>query len=148
MGESRQDRELIELLNELRVVLPGMQVLFAFMLTVPFSQGWPKITSPQRTVFFVAFLSISAATAFLIAPTAFHRLRWREGDKERMLEVSNRFAIIGTALLAIAMTCVVFVLTDHIYGGPLSIITTTVAGILFASLWFALPLLRAAKDDD
>src|ERR671916_2197791 len=95
-GEDRQERtarELIELLNELRVALPGVQVLFAFLLTVPFTQRFPDITSLQRNVFFVAFLSAAAATAFLIAPTAYHRIRFREGDKEQMLQTANVLAL-------------------------------------------------------
>src|SRR5881394_1531035 len=94
--KERADRELIELLNELRVVLPGVQVLFAFLLAVPFANGWTRVTDLQRDVFFVAFLCTAAASILLIAPSAYHRLRWREGDKEQMLETSNRLAIAGT----------------------------------------------------
>ena len=90
------DRELIELLNELRVVLPGVQVLFAFLLAVPFSSGWTRVTDLQRDVFFLAFICTAAASILLIAPSAYHRLRWREGDKEQMLRTSNRLAIAGT----------------------------------------------------
>ena len=86
MPESKQDRELIELLNELRVVLPGVQVLFAFLLTVPFTQYFPKVTDSQKNVYFAALLLTAVATAFLIAPTAFHRIRWRDRDKEYTLE--------------------------------------------------------------
>src|SRR3954467_8380812 len=84
------DRELIELLNELRVVLPGVQVLFAFLLAVPFANGWTGVTELQRDVFFVAFIATAASSILLIAPSSYHRLRWREGDKEQMLRTSNR----------------------------------------------------------
>jgi hypothetical protein len=90
------DRELIELLNELRVALPGVQVLFAFLLAVPFANGWERVTDLQRDVFFVAFLATAAASILLIAPSAHHRLRWREGDKEQML----RRAGLTAALVA------------------------------------------------
>ncbi len=92
-GESpkqRHDRELIELLNELRVALPGVQVLFAFLLAVPFAQGWKKATDFQKDVFFVAFLATAIASALLIAPSSYHRLRWRVEDKGRIVRISNR----------------------------------------------------------
>ncbi len=144
MTESKQDRELIELLNELRVALPGIQVLFAFLLIVPFSQGFNRVTSTQRGVYFAAFICTAAASAFLIAPTSYHRLRWREKDKEQMLITSNRLAIAGTAFLAIAIVCVVFLITDLLYG-TFSGIVTAITAALFGFLWYGLPLLRAAK---
>jgi hypothetical protein len=147
MAESKQDRELIELLNELRVVLPGVQVLFAFLLTVPFSQGWTKVTGSEKAVFFTAFVCMAIATGLLIAPSAYHRIRWREKDKERMLVYSNRLAIGGIFFLAVAITCVVYFLTDHLYTGLAPWITGGAAG-LFAWLWFGLPIMRHLKDPD
>lgn len=144
MAETKQDRELIELLNELRVALPGVQVLFAFLLVVPFSPNFSKVTDFQKSVFFAAFISTAIATAFLIAPTSYHRLRWRTKDKERMLVTSNRLTIAGTAFLAIAMICVVFFITDFLYG-HLSAWVTAVMGAAFAWLWYGLPLVRAAR---
>src|SRR5438445_13719808 len=91
--KQRVDRELIELLNELRVALPGVQVLFAFLLIVPFSQGFAKVSSAQRAVFFAAFLCTAIATALLIAPSSYHRIHFRRHDKERMLITSNRLAL-------------------------------------------------------
>ena len=148
MSESKQDRELIELLNELRVVLPGIQVTFAFLLVVPFSQGWTKVTTLQEKVYFLTFLSIATATAFLIAPTTYHRLRWREHDKEQMLKTSNRYAIIGTVLLSLAMTGIVFLITDFIYDSALAIWVTAAAAGLFIVLWYGIPLLRGLRDND
>jgi len=143
---SKQDRELIELLNELRVVLPGVQVLFAFLLTVPFTQYFPKVTDGQQRIYFAALLLTAVATAFLIAPTAFHRIRWRDRDKEYMLKISNKFALVGLVLLASALTCVVWLITDVLYGSPWTIVVTVLVGALFAGLWLALPLLREAAD--
>src|SRR5690349_11758680 len=97
--QDRVNRELIELLNELRVALPGVQVLFAFMLVVPFSQGFSKVTVPQRWVYFGSFMCAAFGTALLIAPSSYHRLRFRHHDKERMLFASNRMAIGGMALV-------------------------------------------------
>jgi uncharacterized membrane protein len=145
--ESRQDRELIELLNELRVALPGVQVLFAFLLTVPFSQGWTNVTSSEKAVFFIAFMCMAIATALLIAPSAYHRIRWRQKDKEALLRTSNRLAITGIFFLAVAMTCVVYFLTDHLYTGLAPWVTAGTAG-LFTWLWFGLPLLRHLRDPD
>ena len=145
MAESKQDRELIELLNELRVALPGIQVMFAFLLVVPFSQGFPQVNDVQRAVYFVSFLCTATATAFLIAPTTYHRLRWRDRDKEHMLKLSNRFAIVGTVFLALAMTGVVYFITSFLYGGWAPWATAWAAG-MFALLWFAVPLTRELQD--
>jgi hypothetical protein len=145
--ESKQDRELIELLNELRVALPGVQVMFAFLLMVPFSQGWPQTSSTQRGVYFASFMLATLATLFLISPTTYHRIRFRDHDKEHMLRLSNRFAIVGTVLLSMAMSCVVYFVTDYIFPNITAIATGVVAG-LFAWFWFGLPLLRDVRDNN
>ena len=145
MAESdkeRRDRELIELLNELRVALPGVQVLFAFLLAVPFANGWNRVTDLQRDVFFVAFLSTATASILFIAPSAHHRLRWREGDKERMLRRANALAIAGTVFLAIGMTAVVFLIGDILFRGWWAALTAAVIAGGFAWFWYGLPLLR------
>jgi hypothetical protein len=136
------DRELIELLNELRVALPGVQVLFAFLLAVPFANGWERVTDLQRDVFFVAFLSTAAASILLIAPSAHHRLLWREGDKERILQTANALAIAGTIFLAIGMTAVVFLIGDILFNAWWAGLTAAVVGVGFAWLWYGLPLVR------
>jgi hypothetical protein len=140
--KERVDRELIELLNELRVALPGVQVLFAFLLTVPFQQGFARLSPLQRGVYVTSFLSAALATALLIAPSSYHRLRFRHGDKERMLFSSNRMVIGGMALVALAMTGAVFVITDVVFGIPAaSGVTAGIAG-WFAWFWYGLPILR------
>lgn len=96
-AEDRHNRELIELLNELRVALPGVQVLFAFLLAVPFANGFPKLSSFDREIYFVAFIATAVSTVLLMAPSSYHRLRWRQGDKERILVVSNVLTIAGLA---------------------------------------------------
>jgi hypothetical protein len=144
-AESRQDRELIELLNELRVALPGIQVLFAFLLTVPFSQRFSVVTSVQKNVYFVAFLCAAGATAFLIAPTAYHRIQFRGGDKEKMLRISNGLAIAGLVLLAGSIGCVVFFISDVLFNGPIVVLATVANALLFVVLWWALPLYRRAR---
>ncbi len=141
----KQDRELIELLNELRVALPGVQVLFAFLLVVPFSQGFVKVTDTQKGVYFAAFLCTTLATVLLIAPTTYHRLRWREHDKEQMLATANKLVIVGMAFLALAMSCVVFFITDFLYS-ELTALVTALAAASFGFFWFALPLYRKVKE--
>jgi hypothetical protein len=144
--DERINRELIELLNELRVALPGVQVLFAFLLAVPFSQRFDKVTDLQKDTFMVALLCTMAGSVFLIAPTAYHRIRFRDRDKEALLRVSNVFAILGVAFLAIAMTAVVFMVTDMLFQDTVTIFVTALTALLFAVVWFLLPLLRAATD--
>jgi hypothetical protein len=141
----RLDRELIELLNELRVALPGVQVLFAFLLAVPFTERFERLTGVQRDVFFAVFLSTAIATALLIAPSAYHRLRWRERDKEQMLRTSNRLAIAGTMFLAAAIVGVVYLVTDLLFGLVATLVATLTAGVMFAWLWYGLPLVRRLR---
>lgn len=144
--KKRIDRELIELLNELRVALPGVQVMFAFLLTVPFTQRFTDLNQLQRNTFFAAFITTACATAFLIAPSAYHRVRFRAGDKERLLMTSNVFAIVGMFFLALGTTFVVFLITDLLFAGSAPAIVTAVIAGLFAFLWYGLPLFRHFKD--
>jgi hypothetical protein len=139
------DRELIELLNELRVVLPGVQVLFAFLLAVPFANGWDRVTDLQRDVFFVAFVATAASSILLIAPSVHHRIRWREGDKERILRTANHLAIAGTAFLALGMTAAVFLIGDILFKGWWAALTAALVAGGFGWFWFGLPLLRPSR---
>ena len=143
--DERLDRELIELLNELRVVLPGVQVLFAFLLGVPFTQRFAQTTELQRDVYFLTFLCTAVSTALLIAPSAYHRLNWRQEDKEHLLVVSNRMAIAGTVFLAIAIAGSVFVVTDLIFAATAAAVAAAATAAVFGVLWYALPLLRRAR---
>jgi Family of unknown function (DUF6328) len=142
----RLNRELIELLNELRVALPGVQVLFAFLLAVPFQRRFPDLADRDRAVFYAALLATAFSTALLIAPSSYHRLRWRDHDKERLLVVSNRLTIAGLFFLAVSVTCVVFVISDFLYGLTAACPATAVIAIAFAVLWYALPLRRELKE--
>lgn len=142
-AQERHNRELIELLNELRVALPGVQVLFAFLLAVPFANGFPKLGPTGRDVFFAAFIATALSTVLLIAPSSYHRLRWRQDDKERMLVVSNALTIAGLACLAVAITCVVYVITDFLFHSPWAAIFTALVAVAFLLLWYGLPLASA-----
>ena len=121
--------ELIELLNELRVTLPGVQVLFAFLLAVPFTTRWPGVSETQTDAYFIALLATLLGSVLLIAPSAYHRLRWREASDEQLLRVSNRFAIAGTVCLAAGMTAAVFLITD--------LVKALLSGLLRPAGWWA-----------
>ena len=146
----RVSRELIELLNELRVALPGVQVLFAFLLAVPFAQGFEHTTGFQRALFFVVMSLTAVSLAFLIAPSAWHRLRFRQKDKERILLASNKMSIAGLGFLALAMTGAVMLIADFIYSPTLTILSGVAAAIVYALLWYVLPLLgpRGPRPDE
>jgi Family of unknown function (DUF6328) len=144
--EERHNRELIELLNELRVALPGVQVLFAFMLAVPFANGFPKLSRLDRDIFFVAFIATALSTVLLIAPSSYHRLRWRQHDKERMLVISNALTIAGLFLLAVAITATVFVITDFLFHRAWAAVFTAIVAATFLVLWYGLPLAAAIQD--
>jgi VIT1/CCC1 family predicted Fe2+/Mn2+ transporter len=109
---------------------------------VPFANGWTRVTELQRDVFFVAFVATAASSILLIAPSSYHRLRWREGDKERMLRASNRLAIAGTAFLALGMTAAVFLIADILFKAWWAALTTALVTGGFAWFWYGLPLAR------
>jgi hypothetical protein len=142
---SRLDRELDELLQELRVSLPGVQVLFAFLLTVPFSQRFESLTSTQRTTYFIAFLGAAAASAFLLAPAAYHRIQWRQRDKEHLLESATKFAIVGLACLAVAIAAAAFVVTDVLYDTAWAAVVAGLVAALLTAVWFMLPIARRLR---
>jgi len=150
MAESekeRLDRELIELLNELRVALPGVQVLFAFLLTVPFSNGYKRITPAQKNIYFAVLAATAISTACFIVPTAYHRLNFRKREKERILISSNKFAVAGTMFLALSIVGVMVLITDVIYSSAAAVVTGVLTFVLFGGLWALLPLVRRAEDD-
>jgi hypothetical protein len=150
-GESpkeRHDRELIELLNELRVALPGVQVLFAFLLAVPFANGWDRVNSFQRDVFFVAFIATAISSALFIAPSAYHRLRWRVEDKGKIVSLSNDLAIGGLFFLAVSIVAVVLLVTDFIFSRTTAIATTLAVALVFFVLWYGLAGLAWLRSRD
>jgi hypothetical protein len=149
-GESekeRLDRNLSELLQELRVALPGVQVLFAFLLVVPFNQRFPDITNFQQTLYFITLLLATAATACLIAPTAHHRVEFRAKDKKRIVFAATKLAIVGLVLLAAAMTGAVMLITDMLYHATTVAIVAGVVALGFLSLWFGWPVKRLLDSD-
>ena len=138
----RVDRNLNELLGELRVALPGVQVLFAFLLVVPFNNRFADVTPFQKNVYFVTLLVATAASVCLIAPTIQHRIEFRHQDKEHVVLVSNKFAVVGLGLLAAAMTGAILFVTDFLFGAATTVLTTVFVALAFAVLWYAIPLQR------
>jgi hypothetical protein len=138
----RLDRNLAELLQELRVALPGVQVLFAFLLAVPFQQSFTKIDGFEKGVYFGTLLCTALSAAFLIAPSSYHRMTFRMQQKRELVHLANRFAITGLAFLALAMTGAIVLITDILFGGVVTAITGVAAAATFAALWYALPLRR------
>jgi Family of unknown function (DUF6328) len=143
--DERLDRNLAELLGELRVALPGVQVLFAFLLTVPFSQRFNSVTPVQETVYFGTLMCTAVACALLIAPSVHHRVLFRLQEKEHIVKFSNSLTIAGLAFLAVAMTGVVMLITDVLFGPAATAGTTAGIALLFVVLWYLLPLRRRAK---
>jgi hypothetical protein len=142
----RLERNLNELLGELRVVLPGVQVLFAFLLTVPFTQRFDSITGFQEKVYFATLLSTAIASGLLMAPTAHHRLRFRQGERRQIIDTGNRLAIAGLTFLALAMSGVVMLVTDVLFGTATTVVTTAIAVLVFAAVWYAIPFARWLRD--
>jgi uncharacterized protein DUF6328 len=140
--KERISRELIELLNELRVALPGVQVLFAFLLAVPFSNGFSAATDTQKNIFFVTLGLTTLSSVLLIAPSAYHRINFRARDKERLLFTSNRWSIAGLLFLALAMVSAVVLIADFVYTRNMAIASGIVAGAIFGWFWFAIPYAR------
>ena len=141
----RVDRNLQEMLGELRVALPGVQVLFAFLLVVPFNQRFAQVTDFQKTIYFITLMCTTASTVCLIAPTAHHRLEFRRQDKELIVSTGNRIVIVGLTFLAIAMTGAVLFVTDVLYGSTTTAVAAVAAALAFGLLWYAIPLRRLAR---
>ncbi|HUR50869.1 MAG TPA: DUF6328 family protein [Mycobacteriales bacterium] len=140
--KERDDRELIELLNGLRVALPGVQILFAFLLTVPFAQGFAKTTTFQHVAYLVCLLCATVSTGFFIAPAAQHRLLFRAHQKEELLRRANAYAVIGNAALIPALVGAVLLVVDFLFTRSEAYVTAGVVAVLLIWLWLAEPALR------
>ncbi len=138
----RADRNLHELVQEVRVVQTGVQVLFGFLLTVPFTVRFADVTSFQRTLYFAALLMAGTSAVLLIAPASQHRIVFRRDDKRHLLQMAHRYAIAGMAVLGATMTVSVALVTDVLYGRPLTLIASLVTGGGLALFWYGLPLSR------
>jgi Na+/melibiose symporter-like transporter len=147
--EERLDRNLGELLQELRVALPGVQVLFGFLLAVPFQQRFSSISDFDKAAYFATLLLTALSAALLIAPSAYHRLTFRYQQKHRLVFVANRLSIAGLGTLALAMTCAIMLVTNVLWGTVVAtVVTTAMVLAMFVLLWAVLPLMRRLKYRD
>ena len=138
--QQQSSQRLPEFMQELRVILPGVQVLFAFLLTVPFNQRFPELTQLQQYVFFASLLCTAAATLLLIGPSAHHRLLWEHSGREPNLRMENKLTIMGLIFLGPAMSGAIFVVTDIVFNVVVAYVVTALMFISFVWLWFVLPL--------
>jgi Family of unknown function (DUF6328) len=141
----RLDRNLLELLNELRVALPGVQVLFAFLLTVPFTQRFSTLSSGQEKVYYATLVATAISALLLIAPSAHHRINFRQQDKQYIVFFANRLTIAGLGFLALATSGVMWLITDLLYGSTATTIAVTATVLAFATLWYVIPLVRRVR---
>ena len=138
----RLDRELIELLNELRVMLPGVQALFAFLFIVPFSERFSSTTRSERVAYYIAFAAAALCSILFIAPSVYHRVQFRQHDKEELLRVSNGLVIAGTVVLGIGIAASIYVVTGFLVDDVLALVASLAAFLLLSALWWGLPLSR------
>jgi hypothetical protein len=141
----RCDRNLVELLQEVRVVQTGVQVLFAFLLTAPLAPRFPELSQFQRLTYFGTLLAAGAAAILLIAPTAYHRILFRLGDKEHLVSVANRFTLAGLTFVAVSMVGALLLVTDLLFEDEAVVVATTgLTALAFISFWCLAPLRRRA----
>jgi len=141
----RLNRNLIEMLQEVRVAMPGVQVLFGFLLAVPFQQRFQQADTFQRMVYFVTLVFAAAATACFVAPTAYHRLMFRLRDKPALVKFGNRMVIAGLLCLAVAMNGAVLLVTDFLFKAPTQLIAVLALGCVYAWLWFGVAMVRRVR---
>jgi membrane-bound acyltransferase YfiQ involved in biofilm formation len=143
--QERLNRQMMELLNELRVAMPGVQILFGFLLTVPFQQRFQRVTEFQETVYFVTLVSAAVAAAFLIAPSAYHRVMFEQHDKPNIIHIGTGQMLVGLLALAVAMNGAVLLVTDVLFDADTVTITVVLLATLYATLWFGFGLVRRVQ---
>jgi uncharacterized protein DUF6328 len=141
----RLDRNLEEMTGELRVVVTGVQVLFAFLLIVPFNTGFAHVGPFERTVYFIALIFAALAAVCTLAPSAQHRFLFRHDDKDHIVRVSNRIVIAGLGFLAVAMCGCLLLVATYLFGAVAGAVTLAASALPFTVLWFAMPLRRRAQ---
>jgi Family of unknown function (DUF6328) len=145
--KARLERELNELLQELRSLITGANVLLGFLLAVSFTTEFAELDRADRYVYFVTLVSTAVAIVLFMAPAAHHRLRFREGDKDNILRKANREAIAGTVASSLAFTGVLFLVTEKIFGTTEAVIVSVVFFAFTAWRWWSLALLRTLRDE-
>jgi hypothetical protein len=136
------DRNTVELLNELRVAGAGVQVMFAFLLIAPFNGGFARLSSFERTTYYVTLLFVAAGATLLIAPSVQYRVLFRQDEKRYLVRLGNRSAIAGMACLAVGLTGILVLITDLLYGGIATVIVGVLTATAIGGLWFAVPMRR------
>ena len=138
----RCDRNLVELLQEVRVVQTGVQVLFAFLLMAPLSPRFPELPALQRAEYFMTLFAAGAAAVLLMAPTAQHRILFRCGDKEHLVRVANRYTLAGLACVGAALLGALLFVGTMLFAAPVAVATVVVAAVAVSWCWCIAPLLR------
>ena len=149
--KQRWDRNFADLLQELRVAQTGVQILFAFLLTLPFSSGFDRTNGTQRVIYLVALLAAAFATAAIISPVAFHRALFRQGRKPELVRFAHRMANVGLGCMLVSMVASVLLITDFLLSRPAAIVLSAVTAAWFVTLWMVLPFIRrtwAEQDGD
>ena len=144
--KERLEREHSELLDELRALIPGAEVLFGFLLAIRFTSQFKDLTTGQQHVYFVTLLATGIALVLFLAPAAYHRIRFREGDKEVMLRKGNREVVVGSFAIALALTGVILIVTDLLYSFGVAIAVSTGFFALIIWRWWALAFYRQATE--
>ena len=145
--KERRDRELTELLAEMRVAITGVQVLFAFLLTLPFTQRYGELTMHQRRIYLAAVLAAALSSLLLIAPAANHRLLFREGTKEELLKAANKLVIVGLFLLATGIGLSLYLVTAVVFSSGLALVVSIGVAAVTVFAWFVFPKLLREDDD-
>ncbi|MBN1530839.1 MAG: hypothetical protein JW895_17390 [Thermoleophilaceae bacterium] len=143
--EQRLDRNVEELLGELRVILPGVQVLFAFLLVVPFNQRFGDVSTFQKYLYLGTLLCAAVASACLIAPSIHHRITFRTQDKEYLVMRATRLTIVGSVFLAVAMTGAIWLITGYLFGSVVTAVAAVTVALLFVAVWYGVPLRRLRR---
>jgi high-affinity Fe2+/Pb2+ permease len=146
-AKERTDRQLIELLTELRVALPGAQVLLGFLLTAPLASRFGRVSSLDRALLYACTLITAAGVLLLMAPSVYHRVRWQSGGKQDVVQVGHRLFLLGVLCLAVGLLCAVFVIGDLLYGGVAAFLGAAVGAVIVAVTWYLLPLQRGRDPD-
>ena len=145
--DERRDRNLTDLMQELRVAFPGVQILFAFLLVVPFQSGWADVTEIQKVIYFVTLLLTAASSICFIAPTARHRIRFRDQDLEWVIRGSNRLMVAGLGFLAAAITSALLLVTMVVFSTAAAIVVAATVGVVIGVTWFMVPIARDRRRD-
>ena len=146
-AKDRTDRQLTELLSELRVTLPGSQVLLGFLLTIPFASRFELASTAQRWTYFASLWTTFVGTVLLMAPAVYHRVRWQRGGKGDVIAVTHRLFLLGTGCLGFGLSAALFFVAETVFGGVLAVTIAAATALLLVGTWYVLPLARTRRDD-